>query len=161
MIVGVTRYSALGLNSAHYRQLVHKLAVDVPELARKLGAEAVVVRGTSGISVAFGMRMVTDFPFIVARKPDESHHSHDQLSLVRDGNSWTVGKYLILDDVICSGDTVNGIIKDLGERECMGVIEYNGLMGNYKLPSWGHSKPSMYDQRTFVNCCDCYRYTRQ
>lgn len=157
MLVGVTKYSALGLNSANFRQLVHKLAVDVPELARKLRADAIVVRGTSGISVAFGMRMLTDFPFIVARKPGESHHSYDQLSLIQDGNSWTVEKYVILDDVICSGDTVNGIIRDLGERKCLGTITYADQCHNFDSPSWHDLKLRMYDSSAFVDC-DCYHY---
>lgn len=116
-----TTYSALGLNPERFRILVQKLAECLPELMEKTGAEAVAVRGTSGYSVAFAMRMLCDIPFIIARKPGEASHG-SSISMFHDRRSRDVSKYLFLDDCIDTGTTFKGIHADLAPADCVGIL---------------------------------------
>lgn len=126
-LVHVTDYSALKLNAHNFRILVQRLAVDVPKLAQELGAEAVAIRGTSGYSVGFAMRMLTDFPIIVARKHGEASHSGTHLALVNDGDFLNIKTYVILDDFVASGNTVDGMMDDIAPAKCKGVLLYGTL----------------------------------
>lgn len=130
--VGRTDYSALSLNAENFRILCHTLVRHVVPAAKMMGAEAIAVRGTSGLSVAFGMRMLTNFPIIVCRKDGETSHSTHPISVVwEDPDQYSYAmlrKYVILDDMVASGSTVRGIAEDLKDAECMGVFTYQNLL---------------------------------
>lgn len=129
---GSTLYSALGCSPAQFRSLCTKLAYFIPSLLERLEAEVVVVRGTSGVSVAFGVYMLTDVPFVVARKSGENSHG-GQISNVGE-RSREFSSYIILDDFVCSGRTVRGILDDLPDAECRGVLTYSSLMQAIRYP---------------------------
>ena len=125
--VGTTSYSALSLDVNTFRALVKRLSEDLPQLMEQTGADAILVRGTSGYSVAFAMRMLTPIPFVVARKQGECSHG-SSISLVDDGNGGTISNYLILDDMIATGNTVRGMARDMMPAKCVGIVEYNELL---------------------------------
>lgn len=118
-----TAYSAVGRPQQQFRQLCEALARDLPFLMRKVNADAVAVRGTSGYAVAFGMRMVSDIHFIICRKSGEASHG-SQLA-VADDRAKSVSRYIIVDDCIDSGSTVRGIMKDLDPCQCAAIVTYN------------------------------------
>jgi len=122
-----TTYSALGLNPERFRILVQKLAECLPKLMEKTGAEAVAVRGTSGYSVAFAMRMLCDIPFIIARKAGEASHG-ESISMFHDKGDCRVSKYLFLDDCIATGATFAGVHADLSPANCVAILAYQDLM---------------------------------
>lgn len=130
--IGRTHYSALALTAENFRKLCQTLVQHVIPAAKKMGAEAIAVRGTSGLSVAFGMRMLTDFPIIVCRKDGETSHSAHPISVVwEDPDQYSYAmlrKYVILDDMVSSGSTVRGIARDLKDAECVGVFTYQDLL---------------------------------
>lgn len=80
------------------------------QLMEQTGATAVAVTGKSGMSMAFATLMMYDFPLIVVRKPHELSHGSPI-----EGTIQTVVKYLILDDLVASGDTVRAIIERIAE----------------------------------------------
>lgn len=125
--VSITSYSALGANPADFRTLIRRLSEDLPTIIQMTGAEAVAVRGTSGYSVAFAMRMVSDIPFIVARKHGENSHG-PQLAMFNDGRGADISRYIVLDDLVCTGKTFFLLTEDLAPAVCVGLVEYGNLM---------------------------------
>lgn len=113
----------------------------IPKAMQLTGADAVVVRGTSGVSAAFAALVYVDFNLVHLRKQNDGAHGapvegHQPFS-----------KYLILDDFIDTGDTVRGIIADLDglakqqgvEVECVGALMYGSdafASEDMNLPVW-------------------------
>ena len=103
-------------------------------LMRETGANCIAVRGTSGLSMAYGMRMLDLLknrellPFVMVRK-DDGHHGGPVESL--NFNVQEIGGYLILDDFISSGNTINKIIEKMEiyaedkDVTCHGVVLYD------------------------------------
>lgn len=78
-------------------------------------AQAIVVRGTSGVSVAYALKMLNPhLRVVITRKPNEQAHSKD---VVPCGNfqylSSAEFRYIFLDDLICPGNTLNAAIKEM------------------------------------------------
>lgn len=116
-------YSCMGYPPERLRACVKALARDLPGIMARYNADAVVVRGGSGVVFGGALLMVSDIKVIVARKPGEQ--SHSTAIEVCGGGSLTVHRYIVLDDFVSSGGTVKGIMDDMGQQaECVGVIEY-------------------------------------
>lgn len=121
-------YSEHTFDPKRLRATAGKLAVLIPRLMHRLNADTIVVTGKSGISMGFATSMLADFPLVVVRKPNESTHG----ATFEGPDSHKVKRYIILDDFIDSGATINRVIeqvatKNLGKNyivECVGVIEY-------------------------------------
>lgn len=85
--------------------------------------DSIACRGLSGLLVAPTVAMMMDKTLLVIRKQDEDCHSWRAVE--GDANAL---RYVIIDDLICSGDTVKAILRAM-EREridakCIGVIQY-------------------------------------
>lgn len=121
-----TGYSALGYNSARYASLMQSLAKELPRLMAVHDAQAVAVRGTSGYAVAFAVRALNPHvPFLICRKSGERSHS-GQLSMLWE-DPLKIERYLIVDDLVDSGETVRGMIDDIGrDSKCSAIVEYRG-----------------------------------
>lgn len=117
-------YGALGLSQDQFRTVCEKLANDLPRLLDKYNATAVVVRGSSGVSVAFGIRMIDDVPTIVARKAAENAHGGPINSV--GGTIDELERYIFLDDLIDSGRTLEGVVSDMRPCECVAAVMYGG-----------------------------------
>lgn len=114
------------------RHIVDNLKAAIPYYMKECEADAIVVTGKSGISVAFAcMYAMTDFelPLIVVRKRGETTHG----SPIEGNDKVDVQRYLILDDFVSSGTTVREIVARLDEvtllrgedrMACVGVLEY-------------------------------------
>lgn len=137
-------YSALGLEQHRFKGLCEVLAEQVPMIMSKHDADTIVVRGTSGVSVAFGMRMLMGIRTVVARKAGEASHA-GMLALLGEQNGH-VERYVILDDFQSSGRTVKGIVEDMRPGICAAVIEYRGLRPGGRLYRKGFG-------REFVSYC--------
>lgn len=102
---------------------------------RTLGADIVVVRGLSGILVASAMSTMFNTPFAVVRKDAEMNHGR-RVEIVEekeDNGDYRAIEYkswVIIDDLICSGRTVNTILSTIYNRRCtilgscVGIILY-------------------------------------
>lgn len=121
----------------------------VSQRVRELNPDFVACRGLSGISVASAVSYVTGTPMAVVRKPGENPHSEGLVN----GPYGMKGRYVIIDDFISSGDTVDDIMdainSDSEENKCIGIILYsqytnstynslhNAKYMSAKLPTYG------------------------
>lgn len=98
-------------------------------------AHTIAVRGTSGLSVAYELRALAMqlgdeiLPFAMVRK-DESHHGGPIESL--NFNRMRIGSYIILDDFIASGATVNAIMAKMEYMrgpsvQCKAIVLYEQM----------------------------------
>jgi adenine/guanine phosphoribosyltransferase-like PRPP-binding protein len=110
----------------------------------------VAFSGYSGALVAPQVAKRLDKQILVIRKPDENCHSSANLEFVwitpkttykRNiyTQTWSLLRYVIIDDFISSGKTIRRIRKTIqqtyrGKTRCVGVIIYH--------PDWGGSNDS-------------------
>lgn len=122
-------YSRNQYDVALLRARAKEIAECLPKIMRRVDADAVVVTGKSGISLAFATLMLIDFPLVVVRKRGENSHGNP----IEGKDCTTLTRYLILDDFVSSGTTVTNImesIQDYAEargKECpnlVGIVEY-------------------------------------
>ena len=106
----------------------------IEELRSQTGSTSVVVHGNSGVSCGFAALMLTeeqDFNLVLLRKDNDNSHG----APIEGPDGHRLGKYLILDDFVSSGATMNRIrdkIDTLWEQvswsssrpECVGVVLY-------------------------------------
>lgn len=90
--------------------------------------DAIVVTGLSGLIIGSAVSIKTGKQLVVVRKPrDESHACVEVEGLINLGRSF---KYVILDDFIDSGKTLNRIAKKIHSEAgkntmCVGYLMYN------------------------------------
>jgi len=115
-------YSAVGMSADDFRTKARQISEDLPVFMKAVNADAVVVSGSSGLSVAFALRMLVDIPIIMLRKNGEGAHS-GKWSAVSDREIKT-NRYVILDDFTESGGTVDRIIEDMKGADLVGLFFY-------------------------------------
>jgi hypothetical protein len=72
--------------------------------------DALAFCGSSGSALAFHLAILLKIPLMYVRKEQEKSHS---ISPVECNTDRIIRNYLIVDDLICSGDTVNHIIDSI------------------------------------------------
>ena len=106
----------------------------IEELRSQTGSTSVVVHGNSGVSCGFAALMLTaeqDFNLVLLRKDNDNSHG----APIEGPDGHRLGKYLILDDFVSSGATMNRIrdkIDTLWKQvswssprpECVGIVLY-------------------------------------
>ena len=105
----------------------------IEELRSQTGSTSVVVHGNSGVSCGFAALMASaeDFNLVLLRKDNDNSHG----SPIEGPDGHRLGKYLILDDFISSGatmnrirdkiDTLHGQVSWSSPRpECVGIVLY-------------------------------------
>ncbi len=106
---------------------VAELKMAIPAYMNHFGAQAIAVTGKSGLSLAFATLSHIDFPLIAVRKGGESSHGYN----VEGTENVDVSRYLILDDLVASGETVRNIVKAIGDHAaCVGVIAWDVFCGD-------------------------------
>jgi adenine/guanine phosphoribosyltransferase-like PRPP-binding protein len=101
-----------------FKKLVAKTAKKVKEIKRKFPFTHIAFRGSSGAAMAFPVSVATGIPLVHVRKLREKSHG-----CPIEGRG-TCNRYVILDDFICSGETVNAIANKLEKACCVGIITY-------------------------------------
>lgn len=102
-------YSGHEHRPGYFRSIVHRVADALPDVMHQYEADAVVVTGKSGISVAFAALMLIDFPLVIVRKPGENSHGFR----VEGPEGAVLRRYIILDDFVSSGATVTRVRQQL------------------------------------------------
>lgn len=141
---------ATGYSANLVRQRAKFAAKAITSLSRSTGATAVVVHGNSGVSCGFAALMVTDTPFnlVLLRKDNDNSHG----SPIEGPDGHRLAKYLILDDFVSSGATMNRIRDKINilqaqwwssspKPECVGIVLYGHAIapsfefnGGYSVP---------------------------
>lgn len=113
---------------------LRRIAATTEQLRVEYDAEIVLARGLSGTLVAAAMSTLFSTPFAVVRK--EHENSHGRLLEVVDydeakAKSKEYRNWIIVDDLISSGSTVEAIFKavevfpSLFKGECVGMVLYH------------------------------------
>ena len=126
---------ATGYSADRVRQRAEFAAKAITSLSSSTGATAVVVHGNSGVSCGFAALMVTDTPFnlVMLRKDNDNSHGEP----IEGPVGHRLDKYLILDDLVSSGATMNRIRDKIDtlhgqvswswsspRPECVGIVLY-------------------------------------
>ena len=136
-------------HSIHLKKVMNpkelkETAQKVSELIKKYypKAEYIAVCGSSGSLIAGAVSIISGIPILLVRKTNESCHSY--YSVEFQGNKKKNPKYVIIDDFISSGDTIDyiirtvksGIIKHLDRAEpnypkfkLLGLVLYQDWSG--------------------------------
>lgn len=121
-------YNDMLFDVTRLRPKAKQVALALPKLMHEVGADFVVVTGKSGIAMAYATLMLIDFPLVVIRKEGETSHGNKVEGSPADG----LTKYIILDDFVSTGGTVNTIVTELerygnscgSEAQLVGVLCY-------------------------------------
>lgn len=133
------------------RKRAEYAARDINKMMAETGATSVVVHGNSGVSCGFAALMLSDVDFniVLLRKDNDNSHG----SPVEGPEGHCLGRYLILDDFISTGATMNRIrdkIATLATQysvpdaapECVGIVLYGYHSSNSFKFSDGHTVPA-------------------
>ena len=106
----------------------------ISDMVAETGATSVVVHGNSGVSCGFAALMLSavDFNIVLLRKDNDNSHG----SPIEGPQGHRLGPYIILDDFVATGATLNrirGKIATLHQQygyrnaqspECVGIVLY-------------------------------------
>ena len=126
----------------------------IGKMMAETGATSVVVHGNSGVSCGFAALMLSDWDFniVLLRKDNDNSHG----APIEGPAGHHLRRYLILDDFIFSGRTLNRIRDKIGslslqcwrylpgeeKPECVGVVLYGYHAGtNFKFAD-GYTVPA-------------------
>jgi hypothetical protein len=122
-VIGHAGYKEAMFKQDRYRQTLKRLAATLPDLMKEEGCDFIAVRGSSGIAFGFALQFLIDVKVVMVRKEDERSHGCKV-----EGPYGRLHRYLILDDLVCSGETVRAIVTAIdneargGGVSCAGVV---------------------------------------
>jgi len=137
---------------AEVRKRASYAARAISKMMAETGATSVVVHGNSGVSCGFAALMLSpreDFNIVLLRKDNDNSHG----SPIEGPEGHRLGRYLILDDFVATGTTMNRIrdkIATLHQQyglpedtpECVGIVLYGYHSSDSFKFSDGHTVPA-------------------
>lgn len=136
---------------AEVRERAEYAASAISDMVAETGATSVVVHGNSGVSCGFAALMLSavDFNIVLLRKDNDNSHG----SPIEGPQGHRLGRYLILDDFVATGTTMNRIrhkIATLHQQygvpddapECVGIVLYGYRTSDSFKFSDGHTVPA-------------------
>lgn len=125
-----------------FQKTVQKTINIAEELQKKYHFDTIAFCGMSGAAMSFLLSHWLNIPLICVRKSTDGSHFHNasHKGLVCEGNL-DAKRYLIVDDFIATGDTVNRIInsirKEAPDAECVSMLMYAEPRNrNWSHPNW-------------------------
>lgn len=124
----------LAVAPADQKVIVNQLVKKVRKFKKTTNFSHIAVMGVSGQSVAWPISYLTGIPILVVRKQNEkSAYSTDTII-----GSGKVQTYIIVDDLIESGNTVDAIVKEITKQfdntaQCVGIFLYNKYARHQKM----------------------------
>lgn len=82
------------------------------KLSEKVGTKNIAVRGTSGV-LAAGFLLAHGYKPFIIRKLEAKSHSGSLIEYDNEFRGPSISKYIFVDDFICSGNTLNQVIKKM------------------------------------------------
>jgi len=135
-------------NESRFENTIHGMAKLIKNLQKKLKFTHMVCTGISGQSVGWPISFITGIPLVVIRKALEKSHGSRIV-----GQSGLCSKYIIIDDFISSGETIERVIREMkkeekeqrrwdvagGDTACAGILLHNSnkshtMFENTKIP---------------------------
>lgn len=109
---------------------------------KPLDFDTIAFSGTSGAGLAYILSYRLNIPLLMVRKPSDDSHS-----LLRIEGNLDAKKYLIIDDLIFSGNTAAFIVKSIYEflpkARCTGLLLYNTSRTGELCFNWGPEFPDI------------------
>jgi len=104
-----------------------------PSFVQQFNFEAIAFRGMSGALLAPILAYKTGKTLLMVRKPkQEDAPQHMDHSMYRVEGDRATKRYLILDDFMCSGNTIWSIVQEIRgwapDARCIGVLFYADLL---------------------------------
>ena len=127
-----------------FPRTVEKAIAKAEQLKKELKFDTIAFSGMSGAAMAFILGHWLDLPLLCIRKKEEtSHFRSSRPSCLCEGNL-SAKRYLIVDDFISSGSTVNFMIETIAHEmpyaECSGMLMYAGNGDStHQHPRLGHA----------------------
>ena len=123
----LTAYLRCIYDMKEHKRILNKLSKTIKKINRKTPIEAIAFAGMSGAAVAFPLSVSLRIPLICIRKYRSSHFTGTYEGAIIQGN------YVIIDDLVDSGDTIRRIHKNVKKVCCdaklVGVLLYNQELG--------------------------------
>lgn len=111
-----------------FQLTVSKTLAGAEYIKRQYNFDTIAFCGVSGAAMAFLIAHAMKLPTLCVRKEDDASHYRRYRNTPLEGNMNTL-RYLILDDFISSGNTVNYIIdcitKELPRADCVAMLMYS------------------------------------
>lgn len=134
------------------RERAEYAASAISDMVAETGATSVVVHGNSGVSCGFAALMLSavDFNIVLLRKDNDNSHG----SPIEGPQGHRLGRYIILDDFVATGRTMNLIRHkiatlhkqygpgDAPAPECVGIVLYGYTTSDRFKFSDGHIVPA-------------------
>ncbi len=116
--------SILRPNKQHL--VINQLLSNIKKLQQTTIIDAIAIRGMSGAIVGGIISHLTNIPLICVRKENTSHSDfHVEMVLI---NPKKKVNYIIVDDLISTGNTLNTIIKDINNEFKRISLDYNQII---------------------------------
>lgn len=113
-------------SAIHYPRILSNTAQRVGEFCNKHKIGVVVACGVSGIPVASVASAIYDLHLIIVRKHSDCRHTSLN---VQGPTDIDIREYVIVDDLIDTGDTIRHILSNMNEvspkSECKAILLYS------------------------------------
>jgi adenine/guanine phosphoribosyltransferase-like PRPP-binding protein len=121
-----------------FQKAVDKTLLSAESIRKRTGFDTIAFTGMSGAAMAFLLSHWMNVPLLCVRKKNDNSHYVTQTSRILEGNVHDVRKYLIVDDFIASGHTIQYVIDSIKTSntyaECVGILMY----ASYSDRNWTH-----------------------
>ena len=138
---------------AEVRERAEYAASAISDMVAETGATSVVVHGNSGVSCGFAALMLSavDFNIVLLRKDNDNSHG----SPIEGPQGHRLGPYIILDDFVATGATMNRIrskiatlhqqygYRNAQSPECVGIVLYGYTVSDRFKFDDGHTVPAL------------------
>jgi adenine/guanine phosphoribosyltransferase-like PRPP-binding protein len=120
-----TSYLTRVYNADQYQEMIPLAMKSVQEFSKKHKFDAIAFKGSSGAAIAYPLSYLLNLPLIHVRGNNKTnHYIHPIEGLI------STKKYIIVDDFIASGDTMQEIINTIstelkGKAQPIGIVLYD------------------------------------
>ncbi len=133
----ITSYHQKLFNVRRFHDLIDRTAEFINTLVRcrrkDIKPQTIAVTGVSGIAAGGAISYLTGLPLCVVRKPRDNAHSDHRVE------GRLANRYLILDDFVSTGQTLNRIAKQIKKAsshhnitpECVGIVLWRDDASQY------------------------------
>lgn len=111
-----TSYHHKSFDHASRKQAVDQVAAFMQQFPPEVG---IAMTGLSGILVGAIVAHETGRPFVVIRKQGEQSHG-------KEVEGYVFKEYVIVDDFIDTGSSMERIMNALSDRKCLAIFVYDG-----------------------------------
>ena len=98
-----------------FQHVINKLAGQITELKKTTPVDAIAIRGMSGAIVGGAVALATGIPLICVRKGRSSHSYMKVEGSYTEREKAETMNYVIIDDCVCSGATIDTIMKEVNK----------------------------------------------